>query len=55
MEDADSIMEWVNGYFERVPEQRGSTKDGIESAKALGIYLFQHSRETRAEGSAPEG
>jgi cytochrome P450 len=55
MEDADSIMQWVNGYFERVPGHRGSTKDGIESAKTLGIYLYKHSQKTRADGSAPEG
>ena len=54
LEDADRVMGWVNGFFERVPGKRGSTERGIQAAKDLGVYLFKLSRETRSTG-APEG
>jgi cytochrome P450 len=52
--DADQVMQWVNGYFDREPGRRGSTEAGIHSAKELGVYLFHLSKESRARG-APEG
>lgn len=52
--DADRILAWVNGYFERRPGQRGSTEAGIQAAKELAMYLFRLSKETRGKG-APEG
>jgi cytochrome P450 len=52
--DADRILGWVNGYFERRSGHRGTTEDGIQAAKALATYLFRLSKETRGKG-APEG
>ena len=52
--DADQVMQWVNGYFEREPGRRGSTPRGVQSAKDLAMYLFRVSKESRARG-APEG
>lgn len=52
--DADQVLAWVNGYFEREPGRRGSTARGIEAAKELAMYLFRSSKEARAKG-APEG
>ncbi len=54
LEDADQILRWVNGYFEREPGRRGSTERGIEAAKELAMYLFRVSKEARSRG-APEG
>jgi hypothetical protein len=52
--DADQVMQWVNGYFDREPGRRGSTARGIQSAKDLAMYLFRVSKEWRGRG-APEG
>jgi cytochrome P450 len=54
LEDADMIMDWVNGYFARTPGVRGATEEGTTAAKEFGLYLFQLARRARAEG-APEG
>jgi len=52
--DANSILRWVNGYFERESGHRGTTEQGIAAAKELAMYLFRVSKETRGRG-APEG
>ena len=54
LEDADQILAWVNGYFDREPGTRGSTPRGVEAAKELAMYLFRTSKEARTRG-APEG
>jgi cytochrome P450 len=53
LEDADSILEQVNTYFDREPDTRGSTKRGIQAAKDLAMYLFRLSKEARAKGAPP--
>ena len=52
--DADQVMQWVNGYFDREPGRRGSTERGIQAAKDLAMYIFYLSKESRKKG-APEG
>ncbi|MGH0030266.1 MAG: cytochrome P450 [Myxococcota bacterium] len=54
VEDADQILAWVNGFFEREPGRRGSTEAGIDAAKQLGMYLFRLAKTGRERG-APEG
>jgi len=54
LRDADQILEWVNGYFDREPGHRGTTARGLRAAKELGLHLFGLSRHARQHG-APEG
>jgi len=54
LEDADQIMEWVNGYFDRQPGHRGTTDRGLQAAKQLGLHLFKLAAHARQHG-APEG
>lgn len=55
LEDADRVIDWVNGYFHRQPGQRGTTESGIRAAKSLAIYLMKLAAERRRDGRAPEG
>jgi cytochrome P450 len=52
-EDADQIMSWVNGFFDREPGTRGTTEFGLKNQKELGLYLFKLAAAARARG-APE-
>ena len=52
-EDADQVMNWVNGYFHREPGTRGSTETGTKNMRELGLYLYKLAARARKEGAPP--
>ncbi|MCA9509544.1 MAG: cytochrome P450 [Myxococcales bacterium] len=53
LEDANMVMDWVNGFFHREPGTRGTTAIGLKNQKELGLYLFDLARRAEKQG-APE-
>ena len=54
LEDADMVMDWVNGYFHRDPGVAGTSEIGMQNQKELGLYLFKLANEYLSKGNAPK-
>jgi len=53
LEDADMVMDWVNGFFHRDPNVRGTSEIGMQNQKELGLYLFKLAGKALKEGAPP--
>ena len=51
LEDVDPLVGWIRRYFERDPESRGITPDGLAAFGEMVAYLAGMARGRRARGS----
>lgn len=50
LEDVDALVNWIRRYFERDPESRGITPDGLAAFGEMVAYLRDLARGRRASG-----
>jgi hypothetical protein len=54
-EDADTLGEWINGFFHRRPEQRGETELAERVGRELFGYVAEQVRRLRRDPERAEG